>query len=34
MIHQFSVGLNDGADDANDPIKADPAIWDPAPLPG
>jgi FtsP/CotA-like multicopper oxidase with cupredoxin domain len=34
MMHQFSVGLNDGADDDNDPIKADPAVWDSAPLPG
>jgi FtsP/CotA-like multicopper oxidase with cupredoxin domain len=34
MMHQFSVGLNDGADDLNDPIAADRAVWDPAPLPG
>ena len=25
MMHQFSVGLNDGEVDANDPINADPA---------
>jgi FtsP/CotA-like multicopper oxidase with cupredoxin domain len=34
MMHQFSVGLKAGDDDGNDPIHADPAVWDAAPLPG
>jgi FtsP/CotA-like multicopper oxidase with cupredoxin domain len=34
MMHQFSVGLKDGDVDPNDPIHADPAVWDAAPLPG
>jgi FtsP/CotA-like multicopper oxidase with cupredoxin domain len=34
MMHQFSVGLKDGDTDPNDPIHADPAVWDGAPMPG
>jgi FtsP/CotA-like multicopper oxidase with cupredoxin domain len=28
MMHQFSVGLKDTDVDDNDPIYADPAVWD------